>query len=299
MHNIPVITVAGKTLAMAFERALVELYKRGTRYKTQYDKPGDPESLDCTLNLTIEEPEAEPMIHMAFPGGVEELKEYVLELKGFKDHWVRSINDPHDTRWEYTYHGRLKKYGTWKENGEKGPETSGYFTIDQIEHVINKLCEQPFTRQAQMITWMPNLDLNCFDPPCLQSLWYRILEDEDGVYWLNCNIRFRSNDAWGASFMNMFGFIQFNREIIADAIARRTGKEVRLGRLNWQADSYHIYGKDIAQATAVLFDRMDTMEFEERTFSFSDEYIRQMYDDAEEGILQKIREYDASHSSVQ
>jgi thymidylate synthase len=57
------------------------------------------------------------------------------------------------------------------------------------------------------------------------------------------NIRFRSNDAWGASFMNMFGFIRFNREVIADEVARRSGKEVRLGRMNWQADSYHIYGQ--------------------------------------------------------
>lgn len=60
-----------------------------------------------------------------------------------------------------------------------------------------------------MITWMPNIDLECYDPPCLQSLWCRILEDEEGVWLLNCNIRFRSNDVWGASFMNMFGFKKY------------------------------------------------------------------------------------------
>ena len=69
-----------------------------------------------------------------------------------------------------------------------------------------------------MITWMPNLDPQVYDPPCLQSLWFRILEDENGVYWLNSNIRFRSNDAWGANFMNMFGFVQFSREVIANEI---------------------------------------------------------------------------------
>jgi thymidylate synthase len=294
MLNIPVITVSEKSLAQAFEKALVELYNRGIRFKTQYDKPGDPESLDCTLNLTIEEPESEPMIHMAFPGGIEDLREYVLELKGFKDHWVKNMNDPEDTRWEYTYHGRLEKYGTWKESVPGGTGTTGNFNINQIEAVIDKLCRQPFTRQAQMITWMPNIDLDCFDPPCLQSLWYRILEDSEGIYWLNCNIRFRSNDAWGASFMNMFGFIQFNREIIADEISRRTGKIVKLGRLNWQADSYHIYGKDIDQARARLFERIDSLKLEERTFNFSDDFIKQMYDDAETRILAKISHYDES-----
>ncbi len=297
MLNIPVITVSEKSLALAFEKALIELYHKGTRFSTQYDKPGDPQSLDCTLNLTIEEPESEPMIHMAFPAGIEQLKEYVLELKGYKDHWVKNINDPEDTRWEYTYHGRLEKYGVWKEKSNDGSKEEGPFRIDQIEAVIDKLCRQPFTRQAQMITWMPNLDLECFDPPCLQSLWYRILEDEEGVYWLNCNIRFRSNDAWGASFMNMFGFIQFNKEVIAAEVSSRTGKTVKLGRMNWQADSYHIYGKDIEQARAMLFDRIDSMGVEERTYNFSDEFIREMYESAEPSVLEKIREYDAVHQS--
>lgn len=295
MKNIPVICITKKTLAEAYEAALVALYNEGTRFETQYDKPGDPLSIDATLNLTILEPETDPMIHQAFPGGIDELKEYVLELKGYKDHWVKNMNDPTDTRWEYTYHGRLAQYGSWKELDQEGASTIIGFTINQVEGVIKKLVEQPFTRQAQMITWMPNVDLVVYDPPCLQSLWYRILEDEDGSLWLNCNIRFRSNDAWGANFMNMFGFIQFNREVIANGVGRQLGKEIHMGRLNWQADSYHIYGKDIEKAKTMLFDRIETMSFEERTMEFNNEFIRQMYDDAEPRIIKKIEEHDQSH----
>ena len=232
MQNIPVLHVTGNGLTEAYERALVALYEQGTRFKTQYDKPGDPLSLDATMNITVLDPLAEPMIHKAFPGGIEDLREYVLEVQGVKDHWVKNMNDPQDTRWEYTYHGRLAHYGTWQESGKR----VGAFDVDQIENVIAKLVKQPFTRQAQMITWMPNIDLECYDPPCLQSLWYRLLADEAGVLWLNCNVRFRSNDAWGASFMNMFGFLRFNEEIIAAQVAQRTGKVIKLGRLNWHAD---------------------------------------------------------------
>ncbi len=295
MKSIPVITVSGKSLAEAYEAALIALYEKGTRFKTQYDKPGDPLSIDCTLNLTILDPEKDPMVHMAFPGGIEDLKEYVLELKGFKDHWVKNMNDEKDTRWEYTYHGRLKNYGKWKELINGTSAEAGHFKVDQIDAVIEKLSVQPYTRQAQMITWMPNIDNNCYDPPCLQSLWYRILEDEKGVYWLNCNIRFRSNDAWGASFMNMFGFIQFNIEVIAAGVAAKTGKQVRLGRLNWQADSYHIYGKDILTAKERLFDRVADMPFEERTMPFNDPFIRDMYEQAEPLVIQKIAEFDKRH----
>ena len=295
MKNIPVISIVEKTLAEAYEAALVAVYEKGTRFKTQYDKPEDPESMDCTMNITIEEPETDPMIHMAFPGGIEELKEYVMELKGIKDHWTKNMNVENDKRWEYTYHGRLQNYGAWKELLDGTSQEAGPFKVDQIQSVIDKLSKQPFTRQAQMITWMPSIDLDCYDPPCLQSLWYRILEDEEGIYWLNCNVRFRSNDAWGANFMNMFGFIQFNKEVIAAGVADKTGKIVKLGRLNWHADSFHIYGKDLQVAKDRLFDRIKDMSFEERTMNFNDEYIREIYDSAEEQIIKKISTYDQSH----
>lgn len=295
MKNIPVLTVSGKSLAETYEAALITLYENGTRFKTQYDKPGDPLSIDCTMNLTIEEPETDPMIHMAFPGGIDDLREYVLELKGFKDHWTKNMNVESDTRWEYTYHGRMQNYGVWKELIDGSSCEAGPFKVDQVQAVIDKLSKQPFTRQAQMITWMPNIDNDCYDPPCLQSLWYRILEDEDGIYWLNCNIRFRSNDAWGANFMNMFGFVQFNKEVIAAGIAEKTGRIVKQGRLNWQADSFHIYGKDIQTAKERLFDRISDMSLEERTLNFNDEFIRSMYDDAEKQIIAKIKSYDESH----
>jgi len=295
MKSIPVLHVEGQTLAIAFENALVALYKHGTRFKTQYDKPEDPESLDATMNITVHEPLADPMIHQAFPGGIDSLREYVMEVQGVKDHWVKNMNDPEDTRWEYTYHQRLASYGSWRELRDGESVIAGEFCINQVEKVIEKLTEQPYTRQAQMITWMPNIDYDCYDPPCLQSVWYRIIDDEAGTGWLNCNVRFRSNDAWGASFMNMFGFTMFNKEVIAAEVEKRSGRPVKLGRLNWQADSYHIYGKDIAEAKARLFDRIESSAFEERTMNFGDEIIREIYDEAEMLVKEKIAQYDATH----
>jgi thymidylate synthase len=293
MLSIPVLSVRGHSLAEAYERALVALHAQGTRFRTQYDKPGDPPSIDATMNITVENPLADPMIHKAFPGGLADLREYVYELEGRKDNWVKAVNDPQDTRWEYTYHGRLQNYGQWRERHDGQTAFTGPIQVDQVEYVIAKLSEQPYTRQAQMITWMPNLDLTCYDPPCLQSLWYRILTDDAGVQWLNANVRFRSNDAWGANFMNMFGFTMFNREVVAAGIEKRTGKPTRLARMNWQADSYHIYGKDIEQAEQRLFNRLATTTFEERVYNLSDPAIAEMYHEEEAAILKKIAEMSA------
>jgi len=291
MMNIPVLTIEGHSIAETFEKALTSLYVEGVRVRTQYDKEGDPLSVDATMNMTIHDPMSDPMIHKAFPGGIADLREYVFELEGKKDSWIKAINDPEDTRWEYTYHGRMQNYGQWKEKCPDGTSVmTGPFQVDQVAYVIDKLCKQPFTRQAQMITWMPSLDLTCYDPPCLQSIWYRILEDQQGVQWLNCNVRFRSNDAWGANFMNMFGITMFNRNVIADEIQKRTGKTVKLGRLNWQADSFHIYGKDVLQAEQRLFNRIATSTFQERVYNFNDEMIQEMYHEEEVNILAKIAE---------
>ena len=97
--------------------------------------------------------------------------------------------------------------------------------------------------------------------------------------------------------MNMFGFTMFNKEVIAAEIENRTGKPVKIGRLNWHADSYHIYGKDIINAKQRLFDRLETTEFEDRVFNFSDEIIRGIYDEAEVAVIEKIKNYDAEHSA--
>ncbi len=294
--NIPVLHAAGRSLAEAYERALFLLYREGISFRTQYDRPGDPPSLDATMNITVLDPLSEPMIHKAFPGGIEDLREYVMELQGAKDHWVKNMNDPADTRWEYTYHGRLAAWGTWRELHEGVSRAMGAVRVNQIEAVLDKLAAQPFTRQAQMITWMPNLDLTCYDPPCLQSLWYRILEDESGVWHLNCNVRFRSNDAWGAHFMNVFGLTIFNRDVMAAGLHTRTGREVRLARLNWQADSFHIYGKDLEAARQRLFDRLETTRFEDRTYEFRDETIQMIWREAEDAVREKIRAQDEKGS---
>ena len=73
--------------------------------------------------------------------------------------------------------------------------------------------------------------------------------------------------------------------------AEKSGRIVELGRMNWQADSYHIYGKDILNAKQLLFDRISQITFG-RTFNFHDDFIQEMYHGAQAAILEKIKNYD-------
>ena len=233
------------------------------------------------MTMIVEEPSSEPMIHRAFPGGLDSLEEYKQEvLDGIKDHWVRDPDDPDDQRWEYTYHERIFSFlpGNGSSRG-----------IDQIEALIGKLVEAPFTRRAQAITWKPWCDPDCYDPQCLQSLWFRILEEDEGVWTLNMNVRFRSRDAYDAAFMNCFALISL-MERVAGSIARAAGREVRLGRYVDMSDSFHIYGRRLGDFENGFLKLVQERSFEDRTWTR--EFAEPFFAEARPVITAKIREVD-------
>jgi thymidylate synthase len=275
MNGIPVLHVEGDCIARAWENSLVELYTRGCSMSTQYDKPGDPPSKDATMLLTITDPLGEPMLHRDFPGGPEDLQEYVMEVvEGIKDHLVRRADDPTDTRWEYTYHQRLFRY-----------DLPGGVPSDQIDTLARKLADAPHTRRAQAITWKVWEDNDCYDPPCLQSIWCRIIEQERGPV-LSMNVRFRSNDAYKAAFMNIFALVQLQHHI-ARMVAGMIGREVAVGRYCHLADSYHIYGSNLKEFEGRFLRALEKRSFEERTLRYED--MREMMLEARDGIRQKAR----------
>jgi thymidylate synthase len=263
--SIPVLHVEGSCLAEAWEKSLICLHEQGCDIKTEYDKPADPPSKDCSMTIVVSDPLAEPMIHRDMPGGLEDLQEYVLEVtEGIKDHLVRDAaasdggSSERDTRWEYTYHQRLFGYAV--------PGIAK--TFDQIKIMAEKLAKTPHTRRAQAITWKVWEDNDCYDPACLQSFWCRMLKGDDAWY-LNANIRFRSNDAYKAAFMNMFALVQLQKSI-AKAVSEAAGFEVKLGRYLHQADSYHIYGAYFNDFSQRFLNSLKTRSFAERSYRYED-----------------------------
>ena len=261
MHDIPVLTVRGDTIPEAWEHSLLSLREYGIEVSTQYDNPNDPPSKDCSMLIVVNQPLLEPMIHLDMPGGVEDLEEYVREVcDGIKDHLIRDPNDPDDHRWEYTYHKRLFGYDYLSCTSS----TARLTIFDQIENVCQQLANCLYTRRAQAITWKVWEDNACYDPPCLQSIWCRILPSDD--LRLNMNVRFRSRDAYKAAFMNMFALVMLQKKI-ADRISDLIGRPVGLGRYVDFSDSYHVYGKNLAEFEGRFMKAMRERTFAQRTWS--------------------------------
>ncbi len=264
---IPVITIHEKTLAMAYEKALLGLYENGMEVETDYDQPGDPLSKDCTLLMVVDSPLAEPMIHRCFPGGPEDLEEYRQEvLDGIKNEFVRDQSDPTDHRWLYTYHQRIK---------------------DQLPLIIEELARNPFSRRAQFTTWDQENDISSEDPPCLQRGWYRCTQDEQGILHLHGHISMRSNDAFKANFMNMFAFVMLQKRL-ADELSLKLGREVRVGQYTHFADSFHVYGKDIKDFVNLFIRSVEKRTFENRTYTL--EFCQPFFEEAKPKIKEKIEQ---------
>ncbi|MFH0839451.1 MAG: thymidylate synthase [Candidatus Omnitrophota bacterium] len=264
-YGIPTLTVEAENLPLAWEEAVLAAWEKGEDIKTEYDKPKDPPSKDCTMIIVVKFPMAEPRIHRAFPGGLEDLEVYRQEVVlGIHDHWI----SPREGKWTYTYHKRLFDY------------EGGIGRTNQIDLIIKKLSEVPYSRRGQAITWNVDLDGKTDDPPCLQRLWFRISAGIDGKKVLNMNSHWRSRDAFKASFMNMFALTDLQR-IVSDEISSRCGEKIGVGRYVDISDSFHIYGSYYEDFKKFL-ETSKTRSFKERTWNT--EFAEPFFEDARKKI---------------
>jgi thymidylate synthase len=280
MNGIPVLTVTGTGLAETWEKSMTHLYNQGCEIATQYDKPSDSLSKDCSMLMVVEEPLSEPMIHRCFPDSKKGLVKYANSL-------ITGINDDKfkDT---YTYYRRFFKYDVFSGNFDIMSEQSEILVIDQIDLICKQVAEVPHTRRAQAITWKVWEDATDEHAPCLQSIWCRMTPDydpsgvifsdgkgnvkssiDDPSWCLSMNIRIRSNDAYRAGFMNMYALIRL-QEYIAKQISQIRSEPVVLGRYCHWADSYHIYGSTMKDFEDRFLKSLKTRSFKERTWDSSE-----------------------------
>jgi thymidylate synthase len=216
MKAIPQLTAEGNILPESWEKSLLLLREHGikSRKESYTSKSGVDEIIEASMKIIINEPLKEPRIHVGCEG-LMSLADYVDEvLQGTKDSWI-------GRGWDYTYHQRLFEY-----------ERAGQKT-DQISRIIEKLRSTSFSNRAQATTWMPWNDYDVAGPPCLQRIWFKIIDDE----WLEMHTSWRSRDAYNAAFMNMYA-ITFLQKMIADKIG------VKVGRYVDDSDSYHVYDRN-------------------------------------------------------
>ncbi|MBA7546690.1 Thymidylate synthase [subsurface metagenome] len=115
--------------------------------------------------------------------------------------------------------------------------------IDQIEYIIKKLKDKPYSRRAQAITWRPLVDPFHIDPPCLQRIYMRIKDEK-----LIMQTTWRSRDLFRAWEANVNGMIRIQK-YVAEQLGVETGHYLDF------SNSLHIYGNTISEVKD-MFERM-------------------------------------------
>ena len=115
--------------------------------------------------------------------------------------------------------------------------------IDQIEYIIKKLKEKPYSRRAQAVTWRPLVDPFHIDPPCLQRIYMRVKDDK-----LIMQTTWRSRDLFRAWEANVNGMIRIQK-YVADQL------DLEMGHYLDFSNSLHIYGNTISEVKD-MFNRM-------------------------------------------
>ncbi len=118
--------------------------------------------------------------------------------------------------------------------------TINFPRINQIDYIIRKLKEKPYSRRAQAITWRPLVDPFHIDPPCLQRIFMRIKGGK-----LIMQTTWRSRDLFRAWEANVNGMIRIQKSV-ADELG------VEMGHYLDFSNSLHIYGNTISEVKDVL-----------------------------------------------
>ncbi len=122
-------------------------------------------------------------------------------------------------------------------------EVINFPKIDQIEYIIKKLKETPYSRRAQAITWRPLVDPFHIDPPCLQRIYMRVKDEK-----LIMQTTWRSRDLFRAWEANVNGMIRIQK-YVADQLGLEMGHYLDF------SNSLHIYGNTISDVKD-MFTRM-------------------------------------------
>jgi thymidylate synthase len=246
--GIATVLVSAPSVPSAIYAAMAAVLTKGYRIRTQYDRKDaqgayiDPPSLDVSSAIEILDPYAQPR----FPkSSCVEIGKYIAETCwGVKDHRILdqdelkaqlaagTFDEAEHTYWPYTYHQRLFAY----------PASHGR-TVNQVAQMLARLAEDPITRRATAITFVPEIDQYIKgDLPCLQRIALRCTVDRYGTLFLHMHTHWRSRDLFNAAADNIIAMTFWQREW-AEELSRMTGRPVRVGRYKDFADSLHIYGQ--------------------------------------------------------
>ena len=152
--------------------------------------------------------------------------------------------------------------------------------ITQTSYVVDTLIKDNDSRQGVLNIWREN-PRSSKDIPCTLSLQFFLREASDNL-WLHTVATMRSNDAWLGTPYDTFNFSAISF-YIAYCLNFR-GLKCKLGSLNIQAGSRHIYENDFKKLDTIF----NSNYHDESELSFNS--LIEKYKDSPKKFISNLRE---------
>lgn len=195
--------IKARTISDAWYRGLNVIWNHGSVIK---DERGSQIRELMNLMVVIEDPYSNEIPEDS-AWNHERLEEYAKQL----------ITGENVQDFEYTYGQRLRNW-----DGK----------VDQIEYVIEKLTNNKTTRRATAVTWVPTIDTEVDEVPCMIIDDFKIRDEK-----VHLTTLFRSHDFAGAYPANLYGLSKL-LEYVADKVG------LAPGTITTVSVSAHIYDHD-------------------------------------------------------
>ena len=152
--------------------------------------------------------------------------------------------------------------------------------VTQTSYVVDTLIKDNDSRQGVLNIWREN-PRSSKDIPCTLSLQFFLREASDNL-WLHTVATMRSNDAWLGTPYDTFNFSAISFYIACCLNFR--GLKCKLGSLNIQAGSRHIYENDFKKLDTIF----NSNYHDESEISFNS--LIEKYKDSPKKFISNLRE---------
>ena len=187
------------------------------------------ELINCT-SVILNEPE-ELFIPLGLPITRQDIENYLPSI-------LETATSTTQEQLTYTYGTRIRALSLDGVN------------YDQLKNVVKKLDNNLASTQCYISLWEVTKDIDSSSPPCLTSLWVRVVENK-----LVMVANFRSHDIYTAYLSNLYGLRKLQEVIISTYNLIQEAKgvpQIVAGELVCNSLSAHIYSWSWQQADETL-----------------------------------------------
>ena len=145
------------------------------------------------------------------------------------------------------------------QNFSDGPK-SYYGRIKEgklLDYVVERLSEIPESKKGIIVfpEWKDCEEVlrNQYDDyfPCLISVQFRMIEQEDKSWVVNTIFNMRSSDVYQKLNGNMVAMAMLTKEV-ATRVSKNIGKNIKMGYMQGFITDAHIYGETIEEAKKII-----------------------------------------------